>query len=130
VPKISNLLQSYLIADAVVSGITDVPIPTFLGLSDNYGGDGTNHSWDLTLKELLGMGTGPQGDGIHRAAGWTQGGMPAVLKRNLKENGAEMAMKVVGYPIIFSVAKKLLSKPVINPANRLLKQIGVTGVKL
>jgi hypothetical protein len=124
-----NLAQSYLVANAVIQGVTDVPIPTFLGLDDNYGGDGTNHSWDLTLKEVLGRATGSQGDGIHRVGAFA-GGIPAVVKRNLKENGAAMAMQVVGIPIAFSVAKKLLSKPVINPANRMLKQIGVTGVKL
>jgi hypothetical protein len=123
-----NLAQSYLVANAVIQGITDVPIPTFLGLDDNYGGDGKNHSWDLTLKELVGKaGYGVGGTGIHSSYG---GGIPAVLKRNLKENGAAMAVQVVGIPIAFAVAKKLLAKPVINPANRMLKQIGVTGVKL
>jgi hypothetical protein len=52
------------------------------------------------------------------------------LKMNLKENGAMMAVTVIGTPILFKFGKKILNKPLILPANRLLRSAGIKEVKV
>jgi len=41
-----------------------------------------------------------------------------------------MLASVIGVPIAFNIGKKLLRKPIITPANRMLKAAGLTGVKV
>ena len=55
------------------------------------------------------------------------GGIPAVLKSNLRRNAIPMVGAVVGIPIAFNVGKKLLRKPIPTPANRMLKAAGLSG---
>tara|TARA_B110001452_G_C14910453_1_gene318247 strand:+ start:132 stop:458 length:327 start_codon:yes stop_codon:yes gene_type:complete len=47
------------------------------------------------------------------------------IKTNLGNNGAMMVAQVIGIPILFSVANKVLRKSVILPANRLLANTGL-----
>jgi hypothetical protein len=56
--------------------------------------------------------------------------MMAALKKNLKENGAMMAATIIGTPILFKFGKKILNKPIILPANRLLRSAGIKEVKV
>ena len=122
-PKLSitNTAQSVLIADAVSRGMFSVPLMTFLGLSQNFPG-GTNNSWELTASEIINALSG--GSGNISATGFP-GGVPEVLRRNLKENGLKMAASAVLIPIGFKVGTKLLRKPIIQPMNKLLKMAGV-----
>jgi len=41
-----------------------------------------------------------------------------------------IAAAVIVTPIMFKVGTKLLRKPILTPANRLLKSAGLTGVKV
>ena len=128
-PKLSltNTAQSVLIADAVSRGMFSVPLMTFLGLSQNFPG-GQNNSHEITLRELANLAMGGIG-GIH--SGSFPGGLPEVLKRNLSQNWMSMAAASVFIPIGFKIGTKLLRKPVIQPANRLLKMAGLgTEVKV
>jgi len=109
------------VADAVSRGMFSVPLMTFLGLSQNFPG-GTNNSWELTLPELVNVAMG--GSGNISASGFP-GGVPEVLKRNLKNNGLKMAASAVLIPVGFRLATKLLRKPVITPMNKLIKMAGL-----
>ena len=119
--------QSILIADAVTRGMFEVPLMTFLGIRNDFPG-GQNNSHELTLKELLNVAVGGSGS-IH--SGSFPGGLPEVLKRNLSQNWMAMSAAAVFIPIGFKIGTKLLRKPVIQPANRLLKMAGLgTEVKV
>jgi hypothetical protein len=51
------------------------------------------------------------------------------MVRNFKKNAVPLAISIVAIPAIAKVATKLLRKPMILPANRLLKSTGL-DVKL
>jgi hypothetical protein len=42
-------------------------------------------------------------------------------------NGSSMLLQLITIPIAFKMGKKLLSKPIIRPANRMLKMAGIEG---
>jgi hypothetical protein len=109
------------VADAVSRGMFQVPLMTFLGISDKFPG-GQNNSHELTLKELLDVAFGGTGS-IH--SGSFPGGLPEVLKSNLSKNWMNMATAAIAIPIGFKIGTKLLRKPVITPANRLIKMAGL-----
>ncbi len=123
------LAQQYLIADAVSRGMMGVNLLTFLGLRNDFGGgySSGNNSDELTLKELIDRAMGGSG-GI--AGSYWSGGVPQVLKTNLKRNAVPMLGAVIGIPIAFKIGTKLLRKPIITPANRMLKAAGLSGVKV
>jgi len=45
--------------------------------------------------------------------------------KNLKDNWFQMTMGVVLIPVVAKTATKLIRKPVILPANRMLKSVGL-----
>jgi len=61
---------------------------------------------------------------------WQGFGLQKAVETNLKNNGMMMLATVVGVPIAFNIGKKLLNKPIILPANRMLKAAGIKEVKL
>ena len=84
-----------------------------------------DNSWEVTAQEILNLIMG--GDGgvaaSHKFGG--QGGMGGVIRRNLAQNGTNMLLQLITIPIAFKMGKKLLAKPVIRPANRMLKMAGI-----
>ena len=48
-----------------------------------------------------------------------------VFMDNIKANWLPLMVGVVGIPIIAKVATKLIRKPIILPANRMLKSVGL-----
>lgn len=88
------------------------------------GADGSNI---LTLPELLGAGPGGVGGNFGTMRGHTSLGES--LKTNFSRNAVKMGMAVIFIPMAANVAMKVLRKPVILPANRLLKSTGL-DVKL
>jgi hypothetical protein len=123
------IAQQYLIADAISRGMFRVNLPTFLGLRQDFGGgySAANNSNELTLREIIDVAMGGTG-GI--SAKSIPGGLPQALKYNLRTNAPMMIASVVGIPIAFKIGTKLLRKPILTPANRLLKGAGLTGVKV
>ncbi len=57
-------------------------------------------------------------------------GITGVLKRNVKANTFKQGAIILGAPIAFKFAKQILAKPVIRPANKILKGVGIKEVKL
>jgi len=88
------------------------------------GADGSNR---LTLPELLGAGPGGIGGKFGTMKGHTSLGES--LATNLSNNGVKMLTAIIVVPMVANVAKKVLRKPVLLPANRLLKSTGL-DVKL
>ncbi len=52
------------------------------------------------------------------------------MKANLQRDGPKMVGQVIAIPLLFNVAKKVLRKPVLLPANRLLKSAGLKDFKV
>ena len=124
------MAQQYLIADAISRGMFGVNLPTFIGLRQDFGGgySAGNNSNELTVREIV---DGLMGGNAGMSSSWVKaGGIPHVLKSNLRRNGAMMFVSVVGIPIAFKVGTKLLRKPILTPANRMLKAAGLSGVKV
>ena len=97
---------------------------TFLGVTKDFNqyGSGMNNSNEVTLKELIDIAMGGEG-GIYAKS--FPGGLSEVLKSNIKDNAVTMATSAIAIPIAFRVGKKLLRKPIITPANRLIKMAGL-----
>jgi len=86
---------------------------------------GSDGSYTITLPELFGAGPGGIGGNYSSHVG----GFMGAVSRNFKSNLLPMAVAVIGIPIAAKVATKVLRKPVLTPANKLLKMTGL-DVKL
>ena len=119
-----NVAESILLANAVSSGMFNSSILEFAtGRFDgkyNIGADGGSR---ISLPEIMKFGSGASSAyGSHNTLG-------GAVKFNLERQGAMMAAQLIGIPIAFRIGSKLLKKP-RRQANQLLKQIGMTEVKL
>ena len=119
--SLTGTAQSLIIANAISKGAFRVPLTTFLGLNRNFPG-GTNSSNEITLRELLDLAVG--GDGNIYSGSFPEG-FSQVMKSNLKANWVSMATAAVAVPVMFKVGTKLLRKPVIQPMNKLIKMSGL-----
>jgi len=106
--------------NAITKGFFDTDLKAFAGFGSAIE---TDNSWEVSATELFGLlfgNTGGMSD-TYRA----QGGLPVIVKRNLRLNGGMMLAQLIGIPIAFKYGRKLLGKNLITPANRLLKPAGV-----
>ena len=131
-PRKTNLVkigEQYLIADAISRGMFNTNLLTFLGIRNDFQGqyNSGNNSNEITARELIDLAMG--GSGGITGTYWA-GGLPQVLKSNLRANAPMMVASVVAIPLAFKVGSKLLRKPILTPANRMLKAAGLTGVKV
>jgi len=130
--KISSIAQQYIIANAITRGVAGTNLVPFLTegwLRDKTAGSsmGAGNSWTFSAQEMIqGMVTGDFG----MSSQWDNLGIKAAFEKNLKENGWMMVATVIGTPILFKFGKKLLNKPIILPANRLLRSAGISEVKV
>ena len=115
-----NIAQNLLVLNAVTKGFFDVDLKTFAG----FGGvTDWDNSWEMTAAELFSLLFGSTGgmSAEYRA----EGGLSAIVKRNLKVNGGMMMAQLIGIPIAFKYGRKMLGKSLIRPANKLLAPAGV-----
>jgi hypothetical protein len=123
--KLSTIAQQFIIANAITRGVAGTNLVPFLTegwLREATSGSvyGSGNSWTFSAKELIegvaggnfGMSSQWQGFGLHKA------------------NGAMMLATVVATPIAFKLGKRLLNKPIILPANRMLKAAGIKEMKI
>lgn len=90
-------------------------------------GSGTNNSWELSAAELVkGFTGGSFGFGSQYMA--NGGDLMSAIQKNLRENGGQAIATMVVAPIAFKAARKVLAKPLINPANRLLKAASLNSI--
>lgn len=91
------------------------------------GSDGGNR---LTLPEILGAGSIALGGNYGKVPMQGYENLPNAIKTNLQRNGLTMAAQAILIPVGVKVAKKFLAKPLINPANKLIRSVGIKEVKI
>jgi len=127
--KSTNLLdvtQSLIIANFLTKGLANADLMHFItGRNNGKYVAGADGSATLSIPELI------RGVNVSSAYGSNVGsGAVDIVMDNFKQNGLQMVAGVLLTPIVFSMAKKVLRKPVLTPTNRMLKQVGITGVKV
>jgi hypothetical protein len=126
---LANIAVSAAVANSITEGMFNTNLIEFLTgrVNGNFrpGADGSNI---LTLPELLGAGPGGLGGNFGSMRGHTS--LAESLTTNFKKNAFKMGVAVVMIPVIGNVATKILRKPVILPANRMLKSVGLKDVKM
>ena len=119
--NLTNLAVSGLVANSITTGLFNSNIIDFAtGRRDGVYRAGSDGSMRLTLPELLGVGGIPLGGNY--STGYD---LQSVLKENFQKNWAQIAMGVIFIPVIAKTATKLIRKPVILPANRMLKSLNL-----
>jgi len=125
--NLTNLAVSLAVANAVSNNVAGLSIWDFFtagtSLNPTRGMSGWESAGDphrnmVTLREIF-QGKQTSGQSINDA-----------FMGNIKTNWLPLGVAVIGIPIIAGVATKLLRKPVILPANRMLKSIGLKDVKI
>ena len=125
--NLTNLGVSLLVANAVSRNVVGMNAWDFFtagtSLNPNRGmsgweSSGDPHHYMISLRELM-QGKQTSGPSIGDA-----------VTKNLQANWLPLTVAVVGIPLVANVATKLLRKPVILPANRMLKSVGLKDVKL
>jgi len=127
---VSKAAETFIISNAALRAFTGTNIPTFLTgrkIGNAFGPNGTNNSWEFTARELVDLAMGGGGG---MSADWQKRGITQAIKTNMKEYGGNAVATALLAPIAFSVGRKILRKPLINPANRVLRTVGVKEVKL
>jgi len=129
-PMISLLsaAESYMLANAALQATAGVnPVEFVTGKVNGNFNPGADGYSIVTLPELLGFSkSGWSLDKIGGEFG-TKTAMDA-LRYNFNKNGAAAIGAMIAVPVAFRLARKALGKPLINPANRLLKQAGIASV--
>mgnify|MGYP003658435840 CR=1 FL=1 len=130
--NVGKAAETALVANAAINGLFAVNLPTFVtgkNILGGFGGDNypdSNNSWEITLPELGNILMGGTG-GVNKSF---VGGFPAAIRKNIRDNGFSSIVQMLLIPAAFSVGRKVLAKPLINPTNRMLKQVGLKEVKL
>ena len=120
--NLGNLAISALVANSVTNGLFQTNLVDFVtGNQDGTYNAGSDGSFRLTAPELLGL-RGRGGVGGTYGSGHS---LQSVLKANLKDNWVMMTVGVIGIPIVANMAMKLIRKPIILPANRILAKSGL-----
>jgi len=127
--NLTNIAISAAVANGVTQGLFNTNLVEFMTGRVNGvykpGGDGSSV---ITLPELLGAGPGGIGGNFAGTAG-RYDNLSNSLMSNFKTNFFPMAVAVIGIPVAAKVATKVLRKPVLTPANKLIKMTGL-DVKL
>ena len=130
------MAQQVIIANAVTRGFAGTNLIPFLTegwLMPKTSGSvyGAGNSWTFSAAELA-QGLAGGGFGQSGQGGYTNDldGVTKAVKKNLAANGGAMIASLVLVPIAFNVGMKLLRKPIILPANRMLKAAGIREVKV
>lgn len=133
--NVANAAQTIVVANAATTAFFGTRLDNFLldgwarpmqgnTMAGSYAG-GTNNSWELSMAELVkGVIPGGQGFGITNGLG-----VMGNIKRNLQTVQGQQALATMVFaPIAFKVGKKLLAKPLINPVNKGIRQLGLGSV--
>ena len=124
--NLTNLAVSALVANSVSNNVAGLGIYDFLtagtSLNTGRGASGWSARGDqfnniITLQELL-SGAQSQSSGSGQP-------ISEAFMENIKANWLPLMVGVVGIPIAVKVGMKLIRKPIILPANRMLKSVGL-----
>ena len=123
-PK-TNLLDigvSLAVANGITQGLFQSNVVDFLtGMKDGQYAAGGDGSFRLTLPEMLGIGKNVKFGGNYGA----NHNLGSVIQSNFKANTGQIMFAAIGLPVVAKMAKKVLRKPVLTPANKLLKMTGL-----
>ena len=123
--NLTNIAVSALVANSITTGMFNSNLYDFAtGQRDGKWVAGADGSSRLTLPELLGVGKGPIGGNFYQTS------LSEVLMKNFKANWTQIAMGVILIPVAANMVTKVLAKPVIRPARKMLKSIGLKDVTL
>lgn len=125
--NLTDVAQSALVASAITNGVFGTDLATFF--TQGWGGKNvqTPYTTSITLPDLFERLIPGGSDGkVNRTFPDTTD----AIKSNLQRDGAKMVGQVIAIPLFFNVAKKLLRKPVIMPANKMLKSAGLKDFKV
>ncbi len=131
--NLGNTAVALVVGNATTEGLFNTSLKTFF--MDGWGGkdtDGMKASNAISLPELLGMGARSSSlnrFGISQQSGSKYAGsdlqsLGKVIGENLKNNGIQMVITVVGAPALYKILKSNM-RGLINPANKLLKPSGI-----
>jgi hypothetical protein len=132
-----NAVESYWLLNTMSSGITGLNLPQFLfadtGVAvPGMGGYSTGSGpLRISLKELISntqelVKTGKKGGGYT----YSTGGKPSdIMWNNIQNNYMDMATKMVLIPIGFKMGRRLAA-PAIRRGNKILKDVGLSMVKI
>jgi hypothetical protein len=115
--NLTNLAVSALVANSVTTNVFGANLMDFFtGNRDGKYAAGADGTWRLTLPELF------RSEGGNYAAGWD---LQSVVMKNIKDNWIQLGMGVILIPVAAKTVSKLIRKPIILPANRMLKSVGL-----
>jgi hypothetical protein len=129
--NLTNLAVSGLVANSITQGLFKSNlIDFFTGRRDGVYRAGSDGGDRLTLPELIGWGSIKTGGnyGANPQSGY--GSLTETLETNFKENWGQIAMGVIFIPVAANIIQKVIRKPVILPANRLLKSVGLKDYRV
>ena len=131
--NVADAAQTVIVANAATTAFFGTDLQSFL--LDGWARPATtstNNSWELSMAEIVkGLIPGGQSFGQSGQGQWSNdvGGLLNAVKYNLaKQKGQQALATMIFAPIAFKVGKKVLAKPLINPVNRGLKQLGLASV--
>ena len=119
-----KVAEQLVVANAVTKALFGTDLRTFvMPTESNF--KSWDNSWEVTGKELVNLALGGAG-GMDRA----NYNLPKAVKQNIQANGTQSLMTIVAAPIAFKMARRVLAKPLINPANKVLRSVGIKEVKV
>lgn len=135
--NVANAAQTLIVANAATTAFFGTRLDNFLldgwarpaqvGMKSSPFTGGSDNSWELSAAELI-KGIIPGGEGFGFGQAYTNlgGNLGTAIKRNLQSNQGRAALATMVFaPIAFKVGKKVLAKPLINPVNKGLRQLGM-----
>lgn len=128
--NVANAAQTVIVANAATTAFFGTDLQSFLlnGWARPHT-SATDNSYELSMAEIVkGFIPGGDGFGFYSKANppWTIG---RVIGYNLKTpRGGQALATMVFAPIAFKVGKRVLQKPLLNPVNKGLKQLGLASV--
>jgi len=134
---LTNIAVSALVANSITQGAFNLNLKDFFLSEPGAQFVNPTGGMQITLKELIsGLTGGSAGTsgvmkgmagGRPQAWGTTLGGQ---IQENLMTNAVPLMVGVVGIPVAARVISRLIRKPVILPANRMLKNTLGLEVKI
>jgi hypothetical protein len=125
--NLTNLAVSGLVANSITQGMFNTNLLQFFTGNTGDSPFGYDGASVISLPELLGIGKGVAFGGNYGSGSRT---LQGELTQNFKDNWGQIAMGVIFIPVAANIIQKVIRKPVILPANRMLKSIGLKDVKL
>ena len=128
--NLTNIAVSALVANSITQGAFNTDLKTFIMGSKTADATNNTGATMITARELL---SGLTGGSAGTSGGMSMGGkyysygdtLANTLKSNLEDNWVSMVAGVVLIPVIAKSVTRLIRKPVILPANRMLKSAGL-----